>query len=764
MGTTPSPNESQGQSSRAEPRETVRYLLEALLEAGVPALVVLTTLLYAPYFTDYMIPKTGAVFGMVGLLLGIWLAHIAVCGRLRLERSPFYLPLLIYLTVALVTLFFAHNVKQGGEVLLLQLWLLAFYVLVINNFRDPTAASGVLWTIVLVGLVVASLGLLQYNGIHLIPQPEAVGDMPLSTLGNPNFVAHYLEVVILLTVGLLPVRRRLWERFLLAVTLVVTCSHMVLTQSRGGWLATAVGLLVLFLARRKRFRWGTSPVLAIVVVALLSPAVELVLNNVYWGQDSLNDRFGRIAKNSIDRALSSFERRDFSISQRRIVWADTFELIEEHFWLGVGPGNYELFLPAHRSVTRHRAWKELMGGRTQVAFRAHNEYLEVLAESGIFGLAALLWLLGTMLWVGYRFLKTQADDDSTSRAITSSCLAGLVATLVHSLFSFNLQDPTSAAHFWLLGGLLVAVNKGREDKEEEPPGDGFFCDIRLGRLLRLSAGLGAAAVVLVGGYVGLSVLMGDYYYFRGLQQNGIGHPNRASLEFRRAVDWRAYDFRYHQMLGLVDLRAGRYAQAEQALVRSTALHPNNAPALRLLGRALYWNGRGELAVTPLQRAAWLDPLELDSYEWLARAYRKRGDHHQAIETWKQALAFKPEDLRLLKSLGVEYAKAEQFETAVGVLEQAERLHPQDGEIQGNLGNVYLGLGRVEKAEQALLRAVELQPQQVNWRLGLAQLYLALQKGEAAARQLEAVFELDPDNPIARQLRGMVHRQIQEGMQ
>jgi hypothetical protein len=37
------------------------YLLEALLEAGFPALIVLVTLLYAPYFSDYMIPKMAAI-------------------------------------------------------------------------------------------------------------------------------------------------------------------------------------------------------------------------------------------------------------------------------------------------------------------------------------------------------------------------------------------------------------------------------------------------------------------------------------------------------------------------------------------------------------------------------------------------------------------------------------------------------------------------------------------------------------------------------
>jgi len=731
------------------------YLLEALFEAGVPAVVMLTTLVYAPHFSDaYMIPKTAVVHSMVPLLLGVWLVRAAVQGHLRLEKSPLYLPFLVYLAVSLVTLARAQNPAQGGEVLLIQVWLFVFYVLVFHHFRHSGAAAGVLWTIVLTSLLVAVLGLLQYNGVHLLPLPERFGNLPVSTLGNPNFVAHYLEIVIPLTAGLLAVRKRLWERAALCVALGATGGHLLLTQSRAGWLAALAGLLALVFMRRSQIRWRTVLPLAVVVAALLSPAAKLVLDNIHLERGgTLYDSAARMAESSWERALSSFDRNHFSISQRRIIWGDTLDLIRAHPWLGVGPGNYEFFLPAHRNVTRHRTWDELMGDRPHAPYRAHNEYLEAWAESGVFGLAALLWLLGTMLWTGRRYLDAQQDP--TARAVTSGCLAGMVAALVHSFFSFNLQDPTSAIHFWLLGGLLAAVNTRSSEH--------LVFSVSLGRWRRGLVSMVAAAAVLGGGYMGLCILLGDYYYFQG-QRKFLEdrHPNRAILAFQQAIDWRAYDFRYHHMLGLVRLETGRYPQAERALQRSAELHPHNAPALRLLGRALYWRGKGGEAVPVLRRAVQLNPLVAEAYPWLALAYRQQGEHVQALETWKQALAFAPEDVGLLRSLGVEHVHAGQLEEGAVVLEQAARLRAQDGLIQGNLGAVYLKMGRMEEAERALTRAVELSPEQAEWRLNLAQLYVRQDRLEKAATQAAQALRLEPHNEKVQTLVRLVHQRLQKG--
>ncbi|MEW6755922.1 MAG: O-antigen ligase family protein [Candidatus Latescibacterota bacterium] len=726
--------------------ERMASWLRVLEQVGFPALVVAGTLLYAPSFSDYAVPKLGAVQFLVPLLLAAWMGRMALLRHVQVRPDRLYLPAAVFLGVGLVSLAVTVNPVQGAQAWLLQAWFVLLYVVGVHRLGQRAAAAALVWTVVGVGFVVTGLGLLQQVGVHLIPLPKAYGDFPVSTLGNPNFVAHYLDLLIPLTAGLLVVRRDPRERGVLALLLLFACAHMLLTGTRGGWVAVASGLLLFYLWVRRPGRWRSALVLVVVVGALLSPAAGLVLGSIRVGEATLYDQLSRLGERTVERALSVFERSDFSISQRRVVWSDTVDLIAEHPWLGVGYGNYELALPAHRSIGRHREWQALMGTRTEVAYHAHNEYLEVLAETGPVGLAAFLWLLGALLWSGYRRLREAAER--AERLFVAGCLGGLAAVLVHAVFSFPLQDPASAIHFYLLGALMVAYGGGTAGTEAHSR---WLVDRSLGRWAAAALGTAAVALVAVGTWMGTCLVLGDYHYFDGQWKLEIAQPNRAVLAFEEAVAWRGHEFRYYHMLGLANLEAGRPAQAEQALRRSLELHPHNTGALRLLGRALLRRGRGAEAVPHLRHAAELAPLRSDTYEWLALSLRQEGRHAEAVEAWKQAVAFAPEDAGLLNSLAVEYVQAGELQSALGVLEQAVRLHPQDAQIQGNLGSVYLALGRQAGAEEALLRAAELDPARAEWRLQLARSYL--QRGDAgsARQQLAAVLQREPHNAMARTL-------------
>jgi len=737
--------------------EAIAYLLEALVEAGVPLMLILTTLLYSAQLSDYRVGKAAVIHIAVPILLSVWLIRQVIQKQLRVEWSPLYLPFLVYFLVSTLSLTFSINAVQGGEVLLFQVWCFLFYVLVCHHFRDPTVAAGVLWAVVLAGFIVALLGLLQYNGLHVLFHPHPQTNLPISTLGNPNFVAHYLEIIIPLTVVLLLVRQRTWERGALVLAFVVTASHMVLTGSRAGWLATGIALLFLLYKRQWHIRWISGIVPVAVIGILLSPTVGLVLNNVHLGQrENLYDSWSRIAERTWERMGSSFDRDDHSISQRRIIWSDTWELIKDQPWLGVGPGNYELALPAYRTIEQHRNWKKLMGQRTHVPYHAHNEYLEFWSESGIIGLLSILWLFGTLLWTGHTYLNERPPD--VVRTITLGCIAAMMATLVHGIFSFNLQDPTSASHFWLLGGLVVAVNRGEGGTTR------LSLDIALSTRLRLVLPVAfSVLLVSVGLYMGLSILCGDVHYVQGrTKAERDGHPNRAILAFREAVKWRSWDYSYYHSLGLTSLRVRRFAEAAEALARAVELHPHNAPALRLWAEALLGQGKAVEAEVAVRRAIDLEPLKPDNYAWLARIYGKQGEHERAIKAWEQALAFDSEEHDYLREIGQAYYEVGRVEEAVTVLEQVVHTWSNDGLAQGNLGVIYFHLGRLAEADMAFGKAANLRPGDVQWWKYLAVVYLDQQRWDEALPPAKRALQLTPQDVQLQEIIKKIEQRLQEG--
>ncbi len=711
----------------------------------LPLACVALALIYAPIFSDYMVPKIAALHIIGSLVVGLWLANGFFSARLRVPRQDWLLPLAVYLALVLVSLGQATNIWQGVEVLLFQCWIFALALAVAAYYRTR-APWALLLTITATALLVAIIGVFQYAGIHLIPMPhERFGNLGVSTLGNPNFVAHYLELAILLTLGLLLACQKTWQRGALVLALAFLGYYMLLTQSRGGWIALFCGL-TFFAWRLRREIWRRIPWPAVVLVVVLAwPLAELTLG-AFPGENGKPNPYGQLVgllERVAARVATMADMQHISIIQRRLIWSDTMALIKDHALWGVGVGNYEFALPAYRTVGRHREWQQYIGHLPHMPYYAHNEYLEIWAESGGLALIVWLWLLFTIVRAGWR--EASSRSSVAESAMVWAALSALVAALVHAFFSLNLQDPTSALHFAVAVGLISALSN-RSAKAVV---------WKLKRWSRTLIAVLSLAFIALGGYLGVCILLGDYYYFAGQKKHfDAKQPNRAYLAFAKAVDWRGHEFRHQHMLGLVALETRRLADAEAALRRSDDLHPNNVAALRLLGRTLYWLNKGAEATEILQRAIALDPLHAETYAWLARALqlegRAAGDDRlsfflRSAEAWRQALAFAPENADYLRGLGLALSEAELLDQAANILVQSVRLHPEDGVAQGNLGAIYLRQGKWDAAEEALLKATVVDAHRAQWWGNLSELYIHqgfLEKGEDALRN---AVDADPSD-------------------
>jgi O-antigen ligase len=652
-------------------RQTLSVLLEAAVEAGIPAFIVLVTLVFSTQLSDMLVAKRAAIHALVPLLFVLWVVRQSIEGRLRFDAVPYYWPLGLYMVWGAVGLFLLKGADwgQGFEVLVAQGWPLLFFVVVLHHFRDPAAAAGVMWTTVLTGLVVAVVGIAQSGGWQLLPLPARYSNLPISTLGNPNFAAHYLEIIIPLAAAMWIIRRRSWERLLLALIIVLASFHLLLTQSRAGWLGVGAGLVVwggLYWRRQNFVRYLP---LVFLLFLLASPALGAVARGVHMGGGlTLYDRVSQLGEGTWVRLASGFDTDNFSVAQRLIIWSDSVDLIRQQPLLGVGVGHYETALPLYRTPERHQDWYELMGQRRNIAYHAHNEYLEYWAEGGLLALVAMGALFWLLLRTGIRGARSDQKD---LRAVSLGCTAGIVATLVHAFFSFNFQDPTASVHFWLLAGLLVAVNRAAAAPS-------WAVDQPLVTFWKRWLPTGAATGLLVlGVYLTWCIVAGDLSYFVAMNKyRQQGQPNRAVLALRQAVDHKGWDFRYHHTLGLVNLEAGRDAEARAALARSLALHPNNAAALRLAGRAWAAGGAQERATAAAQKAVRLDPYNGGGRLLLGGLYFEGGRYTQALPHIKAALKLRPGDGAAWGYRGALHAVAQEWEQAIGPLRRAVGADPE----------------------------------------------------------------------------------------
>ena len=127
--------------------------------------------------------------------------------------------------------------------------------------------------------------------------------------------------------------------------------------------------------------------------------------------------------------------------------------------LGVGLGAYETAYPIY---SRDDGAATL--GTSYAVDKAHNDYFQVLADTGVIGGALTLWFIISLFQAIFRASKS---SDPLFQAIALGCGAGIFGLLTHSLFDFNLQLPSNALLFLLLAAVVShtgAVAKASDAK------------------------------------------------------------------------------------------------------------------------------------------------------------------------------------------------------------------------------------------------------------------------------------------------------------
>src|ERR1700676_4052144 len=397
-----------------------------LLRIGIFALVVFSIAAHgAVEDWAYSVLETGA-----GLLFVAWAVQEYFTNR-EIILSPLLPPLLALGLIALGQIVFRGTAStyhtRGALPLLLAYAILLF--LASQAFRNAEDWRGFVWLVMAFGFLVAVFGILQhltFNGKLYWFREMRYGGIPFGPYVNRNHFAGFAELVI--PVALVPLvlgkvrRERLFAVAILALLPIVA---IFLSASRGGILSFAAELGVLALLMILR-RTGGRHVLAGGVVLLLAFLL------VSWlGVRQILERF------------SAMQSLEVSIGKRASMRQDAWHIFREHPWIGTGLGTMPLVFPAYETQYDGK-----------IVNHAHNDYLEMLADTGLAGALCCVWFLGALFFVSLQQLLI--TDNSFDAALHLSGLVACCGFLVHSLVDFNLHIPGNALLFFLMALLSTA--------------------------------------------------------------------------------------------------------------------------------------------------------------------------------------------------------------------------------------------------------------------------------------------------------------------
>jgi hypothetical protein len=156
--------------------------------------------------------------------------------------------------------------------------------------------------------------------------------------------------------------------------------------------------------------------------------------------------------NAIDLQSTVAGGEDYSMMTRLEAWRLILEMVQVNPFLGLGPANYYWYTPLF----------PILG--YSVVFNSHNNYIDILAQVGIFGLVFFMWWLWEIGKVGLRLLPRAPVG--FERAYVIGALGGLAGTLVAAflgdwvipfVYNVGLIGFRSAVFGWLFLGGLVAL-------------------------------------------------------------------------------------------------------------------------------------------------------------------------------------------------------------------------------------------------------------------------------------------------------------------
>ncbi len=593
-----------------------REQLDNWCEKGILALM-LAVLAYSPLAFG-AVPVGGfdyfvVVEWLTVAIVAVWFARFCINPKHRLLWPPVCWGVLAFVAYAVGRYATAEIEFIARQELIKVLVYGILFCVVVNNLHRQETTQTIGVGLIFIAMMISLYAVFQFLASHDFvwdqPKPEGYRKRGSGTFICPNHLAGYLEMIFPLAV-LFTITGRfkpLMKIFLGYATLAIFAGISV-TISRGGWLATAISLAVLFiwLIRQKDY-WKR----AVIVLG----ALVLIFGAFFWKAG-----IGPERRERFDAAIQIEDVR-FQI------WKPAVEMWKDHLWFGVGPAHFD---------SRFRQYRTADPAIQARPERVHNDYLNTLVDWGLVGALIVLacWaLFYYQVFRVWKFVQRSQNDLGAKRSNKTSFVAGgsigLLAILVHSVFDFNMYIPANA----ILAVTLMAIVASHYRFAGERHWHTVRWPLRIPVLLTLLAALA---------YLGLQAWQRTNES-RSLVVSRKAEPNSdaqlAALKSAHAAEGRNFEtttaigniYRDRSQEGLEGFK-DLAQEAMQWFEKSIRLNPYDPHGLIGYGRSLDWIGQHKEAGEYFTKAEALDGNGYFTLAYVGWHHFQIGDYPTA-RTW-----------------------------------------------------------------------------------------------------------------------------------
>lgn len=683
------------------------------IKSGFYLLFGIVPLLLTPWnYELFEYNKMIGVYAVTAIIGASWLVKMIAQKEVKIAKTPLDIPIVLFGLSQLVSAIFSmdphvswfgYYSRFNGGMWSVISYVILYYALVSNvdiftaslekaKSVAPAVQQGMtklLKISLFTATIVALYGVLEHLGIDKHIWVQDVQNRVFSTLGQPNWLAAYLLALIPLAMafGLQNVtanKPRHWVTALI-YTIVSALFFIVLlfTRSRSGLLGLAVADVLFWgtLILQKKHTLLRSGLIIHILFALIIffngtyiPQIDKYVTLEGWKSMANKSPTKMVTAPTTGYTAPALETGGTeSGTIRKYVWQaaiSAWRSTTKTMLVGTGTETFAFAFYQFRPVAHNMTseWDFLYN-------KAHNEYLNYLATTGIFGFGSYLLLLGAFIWwfIRLQLSKAQASEES-AQIITIALFAGWASMLVTNFFGFSVVI-LQVFLFLFPAIAFILYTRPNETKSWS---------------YKLSVpGWTAWFAVLLGVYTLFTI--GSFWY--------------ADKLF-------AYGYQYD--------RAGMYAQAVPALVSAISINPGEPlyhdelsggySALSVASfnakNATQAATLAELALSESNKAIQISPRNVNFLKTRTKVYYTLSTfdptlNAAAITTLEATLTLSPNDPKIYYNLAILEGRAGQNDKAISRLLQAKALKPDYRDAYNALNLFYADTGKKDLAKAVL---------------------------------------------------------------
>jgi len=666
--------------------------------------------LVVPFFFTWVneelfeFPKMLLTYGFTIVIAGLWVGRMINEKRIIIRQTAFDWPLLLFLIAQiLATIFsidphtsiFGYYTRFHGGLLSTITYLVLFYALVSNVSK--TQLKKLLITIFISALGVTLYAIPEHFGyspscLLIIGKFDVscwvqdVQNRVFATFGQPNWLAAYVITLIPLGIVLSATgkktatgKKRLGEIFFSITTLTLFIT-LLFTQSRSGMAGFLASMLLLIpglifikskqqdlIKNTKKYVWllGSMLLIAVMNGTIFSPPLLKLLIPENTPLVDVNPTNTNTAVNRLEIGGTD------SGEIRKIVWQGAVNVWKRYPWFGSGVETFAYSYYQDRPLAHNNVseWDFLYN-------KAHNEFLNFLATTGIVGLGTYLLLFVWLIVVSLKIIfKPTQKFSITDQTIILALLSGLLALSVSNFFGFSTVMVSILLFIYLSFVAMIDAHKLEKS---------FF--IRKQTLSLSVIQIFALIITCLGIIILLSkvvrIWVADKNYAYGNSYLAAGHNLEGLESLQTAVMLRPSEALFHNQLAhtysklavLLDQQDESTASAE---FKQAALDESELTLLLNPRHLNFYKSQARIMITLSQ----LDPQLLTL----------------AKQTLEAGLQLAPTDAKLMYNLGLVEIALDQTDTGIKTLETTIKMKPNYEAARMALGKQYESLNKPNQA-------------------------------------------------------------------